>query len=539
MIASVPLTLVSLEQLQAVADLINDTPEAEVNPAQPSDLAAEVLSHLEVISSGPYKKGTKHIVVCPWASESEHDAGVFVFPDSPIGFDCLHETCPGRNKKGKDLLAFLGLTERAFILDSNGNPKPNLANCITWLETDPIWSGVLGFDEFRLLTVTRKPAPWPQSKAGAVWGDLDDSRTLAYLQHQGISVSSPTVVADAVRIVAQKHGFHPLRDFLDSLTWDGIPRIDTWAHDYFGVADSPYVRAAGRKWLISGCARPHEPACQCDYTATFIGPQGLRKSTLLRALAIREEEWFTDCVDKPGSKDSKLDLRGKWIVEFSELASVARSEEDTVRAFLTCRVDHYRPPYGRASVDVPRQNIFCATTNDPEYNRDSYGDRRKWPMVCTRTNLEGLLEVREQLWAEAMVAYRNHEPWYLPEDLEKEANRQQASHFKSGPYDQALDDWLRRIKPRNYEVNGQSVVVEPFDSSPERVTVRDCLLHGVGFESQAKYGQREQNFVTTYLQHHRWRGPTQTKVNGRNVKFYFRPQEEIDNFLNHKMGEED
>jgi putative DNA primase/helicase len=145
------------------------------------------------------------------------------------------------------------------------------------------------------------------------------------------------------------------------------------AIDYLDCTDSAFARAVGLRWLISAVARIFRPGCQADHLLLLEGPQGIRKSSALRALV--GDEWFTDHIADLGSKDSRLDLLGKWVIEMSELVSMRRAEIEKVKAFLTARTDHFRPPYGRRAVDVPRQNVFAASTNEEQPFVESSGNR--------------------------------------------------------------------------------------------------------------------------------------------------------------------
>src|SRR5690606_24702631 len=108
------------------------------------------------------------------------------------------------------------------------------------------------------------------------------------------------IAGQAVEVVARDHPFHPVREYLESLAWDGVPRIDAWLNTYLGVADTAYTRAIGPRWLISAIARIQTPGAQADCALILEGPQGIRKSSALRVLA---QPWFTDRLSDLGSKD--------------------------------------------------------------------------------------------------------------------------------------------------------------------------------------------------------------------------------------------
>ena len=189
-----------------------------------------------------------------------------------------------------------------------------------------------------------------------------------------------------------------MRDYLKSLKWDSEPRIERWLIDYLGVGDSEFAWAVGKRWLISAVARIFQPGCQADHTLLLEGDQGIKKSTALRVLT--GADWFTDHISDLDSKDSRIDLHGKWIVELGELSAIRRSLTERVKSFLTATSDHFRPPYGRSAIDVKRQNVFAGSVNDENPFTDETGDRRFWPVRCGTIFTDKIAEHRDQIWAE-------------------------------------------------------------------------------------------------------------------------------------------
>jgi predicted P-loop ATPase len=172
----------------------------------------------------------------------------------------------------------------SLIRNREGDPKPLLANAITALRRAPEWDGVLAFNEFSLGIAALKPAPWDGAVVGGEWTDHGDRLTANWLQHQGIFV--PVEVAgQAVQSVAMDRRFHPVREYLDPLTWDGTKRLDTWLSLYLGAEPNEYTAAVGARWLISAVARIYQPGAKADCCLILEGVQGLRKSTALKTLA--------------------------------------------------------------------------------------------------------------------------------------------------------------------------------------------------------------------------------------------------------------
>ncbi len=220
------------------------------------------------------------------------------------------------------------------------------------------------------------------------------------------------MMIDSMLSVAKQNSFHPVRDWLKTIEWDGIPRLDSWLHTYLGVrTDLEYASLVGKWWMLSAVARAMKPGCKADYVLVLQGPQGIGKSTALNVLA--STRWFSDTPFEIGSKDSYVVLRGKWIVELPELEAILRSKESgDAKAFFSSPEDTYRPPYGKTVISVPRSCIFAGTVNVDFFLSDNTGNRRYWPVRCTVIDLESLRRDREQLWAEAVALYLKGDKWW-------------------------------------------------------------------------------------------------------------------------------
>lgn len=210
--------------------------------------------------------------------------------------------------------------------------------------------------------------------------------------------------------LAWQNEFHPVREYLNSLQWDGVPRIDTWLVDCGGAPDTPYTRAVGRLVLIAAVRRARQPGAKFDEMTILESGQGTLKSSALRALC-PEDAWFSD--DLPLNVDAKEIIErtaGKWLIEASELDGYSKSRIEHLKANLSRQVDGpVRMAYGRLSVEEPRQFVIVGTTNTlTNYLKDSTGARRFWPVRIEKFNVDRIREHRDQLWAEA--AHREAQP---------------------------------------------------------------------------------------------------------------------------------
>jgi putative DNA primase/helicase len=289
-----------------------------------------------------------------------------------------------------------------YLLRKNGDLVACLANAYDILGNDDMWKGVLAFDEFGQRVVKLKKPPYFE-KNGALgeWDAQDDARTAMWITRAYRLNISPALAAEAVENLARNNTINPPRDWLMSLKWDGVKRVDNWMLDYMGVKQSDYTKRVARWFMMGMVKRVFDPGCQFDYCLVLEGPQGRKKSS---AFAVLGGDWFGDTDLDLHNKDSMSALRGKMLYEFSEMGSVAKAEATRQKSFLTRRVDEYRPVYGRREIRVPRSVVFCGTTNEWEWNKDPTGGRRFWPVEVTQQiDVDGLKAVRDQLFAEAVV----------------------------------------------------------------------------------------------------------------------------------------
>jgi predicted P-loop ATPase len=331
-----------------------------------------------------------------------------------------------------------------LILNKDGKIVANLANLILILREAPKWRGVLGYDEFAVRVVVRKCPPWGE-EAVAPWNDHFDSLTRAWLQMQEINAAAGDV-GKAVQAAARHNPFHPVRDYFNSLVWDGVPRLDAWLVTHFHAEDTPYIRAIGPRYLISSVARIFNPGCKVDHTIILEGPQGKQKSEALRAL-VHNESWFTDRLSHVASKDAAMEIAGVQVIEIAEMDALLKAAPSAAKAFLTRRQDPFRPPYGRHVIRLPRQCVFAATINPPadgRYLTDPTGARRFWPVACRdMIDLDGLRAARDQLWAEAVARFCAGEKWWLETpQLEALATVEQDARFEVDPLEEPVREWV-------------------------------------------------------------------------------------------------
>lgn len=338
---------------------------------------------------------------------------------------------------------------------SQGVIQKTIKNVRICLDHDPLLKGRIRLDTFadRLMGVA--PLPWGarQSATGAFeWAECDDAGVCDYIE-QLTGIKSDNTVAKAVLLVAQVQAYNPVAEYLQSISWDGAPRLDTVFIDFLGAEDCPYIRAVTRKAFSAAVARALVPGTKFDTMTVIEGPQGLGKSTLLRLLGAA---WFSDSVSTFEGKDAAELLQGVWVTEIAELEAYSKADIRLVKQFLSKTEDQYRAAYARRTERHPRRCVFFGTTNNAEYLRDPTGNRRFWPVDAavqqtTKSVFADLPpETVSQVWAEAYARYTAGEPLILPTELEAEAERRREAHSERDPLVGQIESFLDRMLPTNW-----------------------------------------------------------------------------------------
>lgn len=344
--------------------------------------------------------------------------------------------------------------------DKDGNEKSrkliqSVKNFEIVLENDSRLKGKIRFDEFSQQTFLMGNTPWEKSRNNyRAWSSFDDSALFSVLQSD-YGLNNRNDYFDALKNVAMRNKFHPVRDLLNSLQWDGQEHIKGLLPDYLGAEDTEYTYQVWRLWMLGAISRIFQPGCKFDYTVIFQGRQGIGKSTFLQLMALNDE-WFNDSLDSLDSDKAAQSLMGSWIVELAELKSLARTAGgvDSVKRFLTSTQDKYRVPYERRADIFLRQSVFAGTTNKNDFLQDETGNRR-FLIVQTGVNepkknlfdSEAMSDIKAA-WAEAVHIYKTENPkLLLPESCRKQAEELQAESMsddgKLGIIQEYLSDKYR------------------------------------------------------------------------------------------------
>lgn len=270
-------------------------------------------------------------------------------------------------------------------------------------------------------------------------GKIDDpwlTELQIYLEQQAGASWGEQAIYRAVQAVAYRASYDPIADYLRGLTWDGQPRLDELLIRYAHAEESELTRAMTRAWMISAVQRALQPGCQADHVLILEGRQGVGKTRLFRCLAGDgyHAEGRPQLDDKAGSEV----LQGPWIYELGEMGVLNRHDSEAVKQWVTQRVDRYRAAYARLAVDHPRRIALAGTTNEARYLRDATGGRRWWPVQVGQVDIDGVAEIRDQLWGEATTAALAGEPHWLRGDAADAAESAQKARVIADPWEEEI-----------------------------------------------------------------------------------------------------
>jgi predicted P-loop ATPase len=315
----------------------------------------------------------------------------------------------------------------------NGTALSNVNNAAEVLARQTTLAIVL--DEF----LSKILVKWPTDPKSRPLEDEDITRVQIELQRMGMTKMSADATYAAIKLIAKRNTVNCLADWLNDLVWDGKRRLSIFMQRGFGTAPGKYYIRAGRNMLIAMVARALTPGCQVDQAVVLEGPQGSFKSSALRIIG---GEHFAELTANPNSKDFEQQMLGVWLGEFAELSAMRRVEDiSRIKQFVTCRVDHYRPSYGRGAQDFPRRTVLCGSTNEECWLHDPTGGRRFIPVEVGTIDLNWLRDNRDQLFAEAMALYKAGRKWWkFPED---EAREMQEARTPEDPWLSKIRDFLR------------------------------------------------------------------------------------------------
>ena len=320
-------------------------------------------------------------------------------------------------------------------------------------QNDQYLKGAFRLNVFDNKRYVVKSLPWRKVEGIELLRDVDYSGVRNYVECV-YGIVSNQKVDDTLSLEFEKHKFHPIVDYLESLTWDGINRVDNLLIDYFGAEDNAYSKAAIRKTLCAAVARVFEPGVKFDTALILVGDQGTYKSTFVKKLG---KDWFSDTFMTVQGKESFEQIQGAWLVEIAELSGLKKAEVEVIKHYISKREDSFRPAYGRVVETYKRQCVFFGTTNDKDFLRDPTGNRRFMPVDVRKEFVKKDVTADltddeiDQIWAEACVLYKNGETLYLDSEEEKLAKIEQHKHSEVDSRRGIIEGYLNRLYPANWD----------------------------------------------------------------------------------------
>ena len=415
--------------------------------------------------------------------------------------------------------------------DGKSNNLPTIDNCMKICQKDKRLKGKIAYNTFTRRHTVLGAMPWNSESESRDWTDVDDAGLRHYIENL-YGIKSKAAITDAWSLVSMENSYNPVYDYLTSLKWDGIKRLETFFVDYLGADNNEYTRASTRKTLVAAVARIMNPGIKFDTVLTLVGSQGCGKSYSIKRLGGR---WFSDTLTTVQGKEAYEQLQGFWLIEIAELAALRRNEVEAVKHFTAKSEDAYRAAYGHHTEVRKRQCIFIGTTNQHEFLRDQTGNRRFLPIDvhphrATKSVFEDLTDYEvDMIWAEAVELYKNGEKLFMDtEELRALAEAEQNRHFEESPLTGDVVKYLNTLLPdewnkmqlyerRNY-LNGYELGAEQSGTNQRnRVCPLEVWCEAFGGDRKDFTYQKSKEIKDIIMRTGEWE---QTKTNARFGEIY-------------------
>lgn len=394
----------------------------------------------------------------------------------------------------------------ALEIDSKGGYLSTANNINLIYKNDPVLKESFKFNSFDSRHYLMKSMPWRKVDEPEPMRNVDYSGLRNYIECR-YHISSSSKIDDGMIIEAERLRFHPIKDYLNALEWDGEQRVDKLLIDFFGAPESEYSKAVIRKWMTAAVARVFNPGVKFDYVPVLVDPeQGSFKSTFVRILG---KNWFSDSFSTLEGNGAYEQLTGAWIIEIGEMSAFKKSDIDKAKHFISKQVDQFRPAYGRTVEIFKRQCVFFGNTNNVDFLRDPSGNRRFWPIDVDREKIkksviDDLPKMVDDLWAEAVFLYRKGETMHLNEVETEQAREQQSAHTERDERAGIIQNYLEKLLPLKWAKMDlmerrqwlQSGAVEKDGKRREVVCVAEIWSECLGYEKEMNmYSTRDINTI--------------------------------------------
>ena len=340
-------------------------------------------------------------------------------------------------------------------VDKKGNYASSIDNIYRVLKNDSKLKGRLYFDDLEKWLKVKGNLPWRVVKEDSEdFSDNDADCLSHYIECYGIPF---THLLKAVSMISNDNRVHPVRDYLNSLYWDGVERLENLLIDYLGAEDNEYVKEVTKRTFIGAVERIVSPGCKVDTVLTLVGGEGEGKSTLIKKMGCG---WSSDCLGDIHDKSGMESLRGVWLMEIAELAGIRKADQEAIKRFISSQVDIYRPAYGRQQARYPRQCIFIATTNTDDFLQGAHMHRRFLPVkidaaLATKNIFTGLLQAEiDQVWAEAFACQQAGESADLSLVVKQMAIKVREQHTEKDDREGLIREFLKILLPIEWDILG-------------------------------------------------------------------------------------
>ena len=419
-------------------------------------------------------------------------------------------------------------------VDSKGKYTSSAVNINLIFSNDTRLKKIFKLNDFDGKRYVFENMPWRKIAKPEPVKNVDYSGTRNYLESL-YGITGTLKIDDVLALEFEKNHYHPIREYLSSLEWDGTERVDRMLIDFFGAEDSLYTREATRKMLVGAVGRIFKPGIKFDLVVTLVGGQGCGKSTLIKKLG---QQWFSDTFMTVHGKEALEQIQGAWLIEIAELSGFRKAEVESIKHFMSKQEDTFRPAYARESETYQRQCIFVATTNRNDFLKDPTGNRRFLPIdlrpnLATRNIWKELDQIEiDQLWAEALEMFNCGEPLFMSEEANEIAKKEQNRHSEVDERKGLIESYLNRLLPEDWatmdEMDRRMYIDDPLskNGTVERDYVciaeiwTECL--GKEKENMSRYNTREINDILRGLpEWEQSRSTKNFKIYGKQ-KFYAR-----------------
>ncbi|WP_445494430.1 VapE domain-containing protein [Photorhabdus sp. SF281] len=357
------------------------------------------------------------------------------------------------------------------------------------------------FDQFRdeIMFTPRGVEQWQ------TFSDADYSRLRITLEQRSFKPVGRELIRDVVLLTADEHPFDSAVTWLNTLEWDGVPRVEQFYHTHFGAEDSKYTRAVSMYMWTALAGRVMAPGCKADMVPILVGAQGCGKSTGVAALS-PDPEFFTEIALGEKEDDLARKMRGRLVGEIGELRGLHTKELEAIKAFISRTHENWIPKYREFATQFPRRIVFIGTTNQDEFLADDTGNRRWLPVRVKKVNVGAIREDRLQLWAEARELFnQSGVAFQTAECLATEVHEQ---HMIKDVWLETVVRWLDEPDAMTGE--------KPRDRDFLRAS--DVLREALNFDT-SRIGKREEMRISSVLQNCSYKR-VQRRVDGKKCKVW-------------------